>query len=270
MPNETIHEIPREKMRPGENVRKSMEGIDELALNLEQLGQQVPVIVMPDPDAEGNFILLDGWRRWLAAPKAGLKELKAFICNKALSEADLTILQVSLAIHNSKLSSYELSMACCNLLTTRADWRQKDVAERLSLDVTMVTRLVAFCKGTARLQEAYRQGLITPNDCHEIIQWPEHEQDAVLARRLSGSTRDALVTARKKRKASAADVARAKRIVLEFPTGTTVGISGPALSLEEVASVLADAAKAVKRGIAEGLDAKTLQAVLSQKSKAAG
>jgi len=268
MPNETIHEIPRDKIRPGENVRQTAEEIEELTASLTWLGQQVPLIVTPDPDNPGSFICIDGWRRWLASDPAGLKVLKAVICEKAPSQEDLLILQANLALHCSKLSNWDLSSACCNLLTARPDWRQKDVAKALSIDDSMVTRLCSFTKGTQKVQDAYRQGLITPKDCHEIVQWPRDEQDVVLEQRLAGATHDSLVTARKKRKASAADVARASRIRLEFPSGTSVTVSGAAMSLEELASVLADALKSVKRGIAERLDARTLQALLSQKAKA--
>lgn len=59
-----------------QNLRHVFAGIDELAATMENgIGVLVPLIVRPDPDKPGHFIIVGGARRFRAAKKAGVDEV---------------------------------------------------------------------------------------------------------------------------------------------------------------------------------------------------
>lgn len=70
-----------------EQVRKTFEGLEELAQSLKELGQQTPILVEPK-NGEGKYVILQGERRWRAAKIAGLDKIEAIVVSEQKAIAD--------------------------------------------------------------------------------------------------------------------------------------------------------------------------------------
>src|ERR1700733_5869282 len=82
-----------------EQPRKHFDESDLLALgqNMKQHGQQVPLVVT------GNTIL-DGERRWRAAPLFGISDLDVVALSSRPTPIELRVIQMSIDAHRSSLS----------------------------------------------------------------------------------------------------------------------------------------------------------------------
>ncbi|HEY2414841.1 MAG TPA: ParB N-terminal domain-containing protein, partial [Pirellulaceae bacterium] len=68
--NWQLADVPVDKMKPGSNVRKDARESELPALGESLLVRQYHPVIL---DLE--FVIVDGWRRWLAAQRVGLKTL---------------------------------------------------------------------------------------------------------------------------------------------------------------------------------------------------
>src|SRR5580704_6155636 len=73
-----------------------------LAKNMKQFGQQVPLIVF-------DKMLMDGERRWRAAPLVGIAELDVIELPARPTATELRLLQISLDVHRASLSPMDRS-----------------------------------------------------------------------------------------------------------------------------------------------------------------
>jgi ParB family chromosome partitioning protein len=87
--------IPVELLDHGPNARGDLGDVDELALSMKVLGQQVPILVYP-PGHGGRYVVHDGNRRLKAARQAGLAFLQAVVRQHPGGAA--VVLQQQLAI----------------------------------------------------------------------------------------------------------------------------------------------------------------------------
>ena len=83
------------------NPRKTVDEKDSDRLGDDMLarGVLVPLLVKPD----GTII--DGWRRWMAAQRKGIKELPVIITDKP--EMEIKGIQLATVFHKSDLTGYE-------------------------------------------------------------------------------------------------------------------------------------------------------------------
>jgi ParB family chromosome partitioning protein len=80
--SETLIEIsPSRISKNPSNPRRYFndERLDQLRTSIQEVGILVPVIVYDDPDVEGNYVLMDGERRWICSRDLGLDALPANI-----------------------------------------------------------------------------------------------------------------------------------------------------------------------------------------------
>jgi ParB/RepB/Spo0J family partition protein len=109
------------------NPRKDEGDIEQLGNSMLLHGQIHAIVAKPD----GTII--DGWRRWLAAQRKGIKELAVIISEKPLSETEVALIQGATAIHRADLSGWEKFKMCERLLKLNPTWTAKELAEKLSL-----------------------------------------------------------------------------------------------------------------------------------------
>ena len=74
------------------NIRKSYNGISELAASIKENGILQNLTVVPDPDNEGMYLVVIGNRRLQAAKKAGLETVPCVITDMEESDQALTML----------------------------------------------------------------------------------------------------------------------------------------------------------------------------------
>lgn len=214
---------------------------------------------------DGKLIWGEG--RLIAAQAAGHPEIPAVVMEHPMTEGEFLTLQMVENMARSDLSPVDQWEGCVRLLEANPQWQLKDVAKALSLDPSMVTRLLSPSKCVPAVQDAFRQGKLGISDCYAISKHGEAEQLELLALKLSGASRDAIEQAGKKKRTAAPSV-RLSRVKCVLPTGVQIVVSGEGISLEDVIDSLAEAGKEARKAREQGLDAKTFQAVCRDKAKA--
>ena len=86
------------------------------------------------------------------------------------------------------------------LLRLNPGWTQKDLAEQLHVDPSMVIRLLSPSKCIESVQAALAEGTIGISDCYAISRLGEAEQAAALAMKLNGASRDQLASHARRQK----------------------------------------------------------------------
>ena len=250
-------------MRPGANIRSDPRP-EELAALAESLKvrQHHPVILLPD------MTILDGWRRWLAARQAGIDRLWAVNAPAPLTPTELRLAQFAMGQHRADITAYEKFRACADLLAENPDWTRKLLARKLSLSEGAVSKIMAAENAVPAVLDAFRDGRIEAAKAYAIASLPPESQPELLAAALAGATRDELEQRARTRKRPAPTAVRVKRICCPLPSGVTVMLSGAELTLEEVIDALAEAGKAARKALQEGLDARLWATVQAKKAAA--
>lgn len=261
----TTQMMPRDRLHPdAKNPRKTADenDLDHLGDDLLARGVLVPLLAKPD----GTII--DGWRRWLAAQRKGIKELPVIITDKP--EAEIPGIRLATVFHKVDLAGAEKWSACSEILVTHPDWQMKDLAEFLHLDPSMLTRLLSPSRCIPPWQEALKEGKVGISDCYAASKLPESEQAGLLAMKLNGASRDQIEQAgRKSRNAKTATV-KVSSIRCPLSSGIAVVVKGSALSLDDAIEALTELLKAMKKASEEGLDGKTFARVCADKAKVRG
>jgi len=244
------------------NPRKAADesGLDHLGDDLLARGVLVPLLVKLD----GTII--DGWRRWLASQRKGIKELPVIITDKP--EAEIAGIRLATVFHKADLTGAEKWLACSEILVTHPDWQMKDLADFLHVDPSMLTRLLSPSKCIPAWQEALKAGKVGVSDCYAASKLPESEQTSLLALKLSGASRDQIEAAgRKTRTAAAASSVKVNRVRCVLPSGVQIVVSGDGMSLESSIEALNEAIKEMKRARELGYTAKTFAAAMKDKAR---
>ncbi|MBS0207745.1 MAG: ParB N-terminal domain-containing protein [Planctomycetes bacterium] len=248
------------KADPG-NYRKEADEpeLGHLGDDLVCRGILVPLLARPDGT------LIDGWRRWLAAQRKGIKELPVIITDRP--EAEIPGIRMATVFHKADLKASEKWQALEEFKRVHPESGMQEIAKLLHIDPSMVTRLLSPSKCTLEWQEALKEGRVGISDCYAASKLPEKEQAALLTMKLSGASRDAIEQAgRKSRKANVPAV-RMSRVRCMLPSGVCIVTSGEKLSLDDLIESFAEAHKEAKKAREQGLDAKTFQAVMKDKSR---
>jgi ParB family transcriptional regulator, chromosome partitioning protein len=243
--------------------RKQFTEADLLTLgnSMKSLGQLQPVGAKPDGT------LLWGERRFRAAQLAGLKELQVIITERLLSDSEIRLIQLAENMHRTDLSGYEKWLGCAELMCMNPTWRMNELAAHLSLDPSMVTRLLCPSKCIAAAQNALRDGKIGISDCYAISKLSPEEQASLLALKLSGASRDAIEQAGRKTRSSGKPTVKLARVKIAMPQGATVVLSGNELSMAEVVELLSETLKEARKA-ADQYDVRTWVSMMRDKAKA--
>lgn len=264
VPNHEIVEISVEKMKLGSNVRKDPRESDLLALGESlKLFQYQPVILTPD------FVLLDGWRRWLASKLVKKPTLQAVISHRLLSASEMDLAQLTISVHRAGLTGGELYWACYELLQRNPNWLAKDLAGHLKLDPSMMTRILSPSKCIAAVREALKANKIGLSDCYAISKAPDEKQPEMLELALQGASRAELERHRRptKRRWNGSSAKQA-RITVPLPSGITVVFCGDKVSIDDVIQAAGEVQREAKRGRDQHqFNAATFETVMRQKSR---
>ena len=248
-------------------VRKNYNDDDlrRLGESMKSLGQLQPVGAKPDGT------VLWGHRRLLAARLVGLTALQVIITDRPMSDSEIRLVQLTENMHRSDLSGYEKWLACSEVMSLNPTWQMRDLAQYLSIDPSMATRILSPSRCSAAWQQSLKEAKVGISDCYAAskLESPE-EQAALLALKLSGASRDAIEQAgRKKRNGTTATV-KVARLRCAMPGGVAVQFTGEGITLELAIGAMKDLTAELKRAIDQGLDAKTVVRVLADKAKTKG
>lgn len=136
-------EVSLEKIQP--DVGQARKRFDEnalrdLASSLSEHGQLMPVLVRPNPEKRGHWILVAGERRWRAAAQAGIKTLLAI---ERSSEHQVASLIEN--IQREDLSLLEEARGIKELIALNG-WSQREAAKRLSKSVSDLNGMLGVLK----------------------------------------------------------------------------------------------------------------------------
>jgi ParB family chromosome partitioning protein len=246
------------------NVRRHFDE-EELRLLGESLKQRQihPVIAKPDGT------LIDGERRLRAARLVGQETLDTVVTDENLTSEQVTEIQLVSAFHRAALTGWEQFEGLRALQAAHPEWKQQDLAERLHISAKMVRVIASVADCIPEVQDALKDRRIGISDCYPLSLHPAEEQAVLLARKLEGASRDDLVREGRKRRNGPVAAVRVSKIKCRLSSGVTITVSGDSISLDELIDALAEAQKEARKARDQNLDARTWQAVMRDKAKAA-
>lgn len=262
----TLDRWPLSRFRPDE--RELARHDDEAALrrladDLLANGQLQAVGATED----GRLIF--GHARLLAARLPPLDALDVRVFPAGLSDTRFHLVRAAENLQRRALSGYRQWLACTDLLCGNPDWRLQDLAARMHLTPSAVTRIVSPSKCSPDWQAALQDGRVGISDCYAASKLDSKGQAALLALKLGGATRDALERAGRTTRASAKSAGpRLTRVRCPLPDGRAVVVSGQAMTITDLADALSQALDLVRRAGRESLDIKTAARVWADKSRA--
>lgn len=178
----------------------SIEGIEELAANIELVGLQQPLRVRPDPDAEGGYIVVSGHRR-LAAIRTICKhdepeKWKTVPCIVERGEMSPAMRELRLIMANSDTRRMSNADRAQQVERVREllyqlqeegvefPGRMRDhVAEACKISKTKIATLDVISKGLSTsnaIQSAWKKGALSESVAYELAKMPRELQDEIV------------------------------------------------------------------------------------------
>jgi ParB family transcriptional regulator, chromosome partitioning protein len=240
------------------------EELDRLGDDMVARGVLVPLLAREEGD---HGIIIDGWRRWLAAGRMGIKELPVIIAGKGQTEMEIRGIQIATAIHRADLTGHEKWLACAELMRMNPQWQLAELAKFLHLSAPSITKLMSPSKCSLGWQEALAAGRVGISDCYAASGLPEADQAALLALKLSGASRDEIVHAGRKSRNGDTPAVKVTRVKLLLPSGVCIVASGAGLSLDDLIVSLSQAGIEAKKARSMDQDIKSFQAMMIARNK---
>jgi ParB family transcriptional regulator, chromosome partitioning protein len=139
-----VHEDPNQP-------RKTFDDVLELAASIAEVGVKVPITVVPHPSIADHYMVKFGARRRRAAVAAGLTQIPAW-----LEEAPNDFEQVIENLQRSDLTAMELALFMADKIG--AGMKQTEVAKKLGIRPSAVTKHLALVNAPAEIEAVYRSG----------------------------------------------------------------------------------------------------------------
>jgi ParB family chromosome partitioning protein len=261
----TLTSKPLGFFRPDPNQPRKSFDKDELMALGESLKkkQLVPVL------ARADGTITDGHRRFFGAELVGLEQLDVIITDEPMTPAQIMEIQLVTALHRADLKPFEQFLGCRDWLALYPGATAKDLAARIDRDPSTLVRILSLSKCTQAVQQAAADGKLGPSEWYAIAKAPEAEQQAMLAAKLAGASRDQLEQRRKARNGEARGI-KVNRLKIPLGQGRSVSIAGNNLSLADAIEILQEALKSARKAQGENLDGKTFAQVMKDKTRAGG
>jgi len=244
-------------------VRKASDPKEQEKLNasVKAWGVLMALLVMP------SGVLLAGHRRLIAALAAGLETVPVIITDRLLTDSEIRVIQLTENMHRADLKAIEQVEGVEEVARLNPDMTNKDLAELLSLDPSMMTRLRSASKVIPPVRAALAAGKIGLSTVYAISKCEAPaEQEKMLAQALSGASRDAIEQAGRKSRNGKAATIKLARVKVAMP-GATLVISGEELNMAGVVELLSETLKEARKA-ADQYDVKTWVRMMADKAKA--
>ena len=227
-------------------------------------GRTFPLLARP----EGAII--DGFRRWCAAKLDGKPEkLDVIITDEPLTPAQIKEIQLVTSLHRADLKPYEQFVGCRDWLALNTGATVAELAAKISRDPSMLTRILSLSNCIPDVQAAAAENKLGPSEWYAIAKVPAAEQEAVLAAKLAGASRDEIEQRGRKLRNGQDGGGKVNRLRIPLGRqGRSVTIAGSNLTLTEAIEILQEALKSARKAEGENLDAKTFERVMKDKAKA--
>ncbi len=174
---QTLVEIPVLHIKP--NLQQPRQDFNEekiaaLAKSIRDSGLLQPLVVQPNPEAPGKYLLISGERRWRAAQLAGLLSVPALVRDASAQEA--LILALVENLQRADLSPLEQATAFLHL-STHHDLTHAQIAAAMGSSRSAVTNAIRLLSLPEPVQDALSREKITVGHARTILSWPTpHDQ----------------------------------------------------------------------------------------------
>jgi len=156
------------------------ESIEQLASSIKARGQLVPILARWSPDLD-RYVIVDGERRYRASLAAGLASLAAVDVTNLDPGEILEVQLVTNALREDVLP-IEQARAYRSLMEAKG-YSQRELADRLNVDHSTITRALAMLNLPAPIQAAVDAGEIRPQAAYELSRVADPTEQADLAER---------------------------------------------------------------------------------------
>lgn len=265
-----ILQIPLDKIDFAPQVREVFDeqAIAGLAANIQEVGQEYPVLLFKDGERYG---IEDGERRCRALKSLGRKTVTAIVKEKP-SEAQLLFRQCSCDFQRVDLSPMEKAVAMERLMRA-ADWKGNELAARLGVSTTMVSRLLSLLRLPEPIRQALKDGRIPASTGYELAKIEDAATQAEMAARLAEGriTRDGVAGARKavRRQTNGKPAAGQKWVTATLGDGRAVSVCCPGNTIDDFVAVLEEVLAKARKGRSQGFALDTLIRFLRDQAEAA-
>ena len=169
--------------------------LEALAESIRQHGVIQPVLLRPDPEASGRYILVAGERRWRAAQAAGLHAIPALV--RELDDLGTQELALVENLQRSDLNPLEEALAY-ESLRERFARTQDAVAKAVGKSRAHIANMMRLLSLPDPVKEMVRDGRITAGHARAILTAPDPTDLAreIVARGLSVRETEKLVSKR--------------------------------------------------------------------------
>lgn len=223
--------------------------LEKLAENIKINGLLQPGIAWLDP-GRNRLVLVAGERRYRASKRAGLATMAVKVIRGNLSQGELLRINLAENLQRASLNPIERGKGFRRMMQLEG-LNASEVATRLSVSNAMVSRDLALLDLPEILQEAVASGELPASVGSTIARLADDETRLFLAGQYANGllTRDGVARAVKQSKPKG-KAARPQRLAVKL-SGLSVSVSGKALTLDTLLSVLgrlSKEAKALKDG----------------------
>ncbi len=149
--------VPVESLRPKEDQPRlnAEEGIEELVESVKRHGVLQPILVV---EREGTYLIVAGERRWLAAKRAGLKEVPVVVGD--WSDRDIAILAIVENVQRKDLNPIEEAVYY-KRLSEEYGYTQEEMAALTGKSRAHIANIMRILKLPDEVISALKDGRIT-------------------------------------------------------------------------------------------------------------
>ena len=162
----------------------SPEALGRLADSIREQGQLAPIRVRWS-DELGKWVIIAGERRWQAAKLAGLLTIECCFQTRELSPSEVLEQQLIENLLREDLKPIEQARAFASLMRLNG-WNGKQVAERLRVPASQVSRALALLRLPEDIQRRVDDGEIPTRAAYELSKLDNEPQQRLLADQLTG------------------------------------------------------------------------------------
>lgn len=261
--------LPLNKITTRKQVRSNFdqEAIEGLAATLRIHGQLQPIRVQKVGD---EFVIVDGERRFRAAPLADMSELQCLVEDHELSQTEVTERSLVANCQREDLTPLEEARGIA-LLMEVAGLSASGAATRLGMTNSKVSRALSLLSLSADVQEQIAAGKIAASAAIEIAKVRDPERQEALAAQVAAGqlTRDGVAAAAKSKVRIKPNRSKpvSRRMVAMLGMGRSVTVVGQTLSLEAVVEWLEDLLARARKAKSQCLSLSTFEKLLADQAK---
>jgi ParB family chromosome partitioning protein len=171
------------------------QGVQELAASIAARGVLQPLLVRPDPAAQGRYQIIAGERRWRAAQIAGIHEVPTLI--RDLSDNDAMMVALVENLQRQDLNAIEEAEGYRRLLD-EFGLTQDDLGRSVGKSRSHIANTLRLLNLPAAVLGELRNGSLSAGHARALLAHPEPEKAAllVIARGLNVRQTEALAKQR--------------------------------------------------------------------------